>query len=72
MAPVVKVKPFEAVKVWVDVNEPTLVVVRPVLPILKVEALVPAIVTVPPVAPDPASTVIEPPVDVPPPVSLPP
>ena len=34
-APVVSVSPFDPVKVWVEVNEPLLVVSFPVLPILN-------------------------------------
>ncbi len=70
-APVVCVNPFEAVKVCADVREPRLLVKSPLRPILKVEALVPAIVTVPPVVPDPASIVTPPPTDVAPPSSPP-
>jgi len=69
-APVVIVKSFEAVRSWVEVRDPVLVVVRPVLPIVMLPVFVdvprlipplvevpvpPSIYTGPPVDPDPDS-----------------
>ena len=64
-APVVKVKPFEAVKVWDEVNEPALVVKMPLAPMLIAEVLAVPNEIVPLVeVPDPALMVTEPPVEV--------
>jgi hypothetical protein len=61
-APVVWVRPLEAVNVWVEVRDPALVVVIPVAPRVKDLVLAVPILTVPLVAPLPALTVTFPPV----------
>lgn len=71
IAPVVSVKPLEAVNVWVLVSEPVLVVVIPLRPSAREAALVAPILIAPPAVPVPESIVTPPPVCEPP-VALPP
>lgn len=60
-APVVSVRPLEAVKVWVEVNEPVFVVVMPLRPSANEAALVLPILIAPPAVPVPESIVTPPP-----------
>lgn len=71
-APVVKVNPLEAVRVWVEVSDPVLVVVSPVLPRVNAPVFVDVPIETPPlVLPLPASIETDPPVVDPVPLSVP-
>jgi len=72
IAPVARVKPLVAVKVWMEVNAPVFVVVMPVAPIVMAPVFVAPIVIVPFVdVPVPAVKTRPPPVE-PVPLSFPP